>query len=99
MNMGFDNKVALVTGAGSGMGLAAAQAFAEEGAAVALVDINEGAARTAAGWGFRVLGIRIYKDVRRIRDGIKWLYSITVAGDAECEVARRSRYPVDYLQW
>ena len=49
MNTGFENKVALVTGAGSGMGLAAAQALAAEGAAVALVDINEEAARTAAG--------------------------------------------------
>src|SRR4051812_40269833 len=49
MNMGFENKVALVTGDGSGMGLAAARAFATEGAAVALVDINEEAARTAAG--------------------------------------------------
>ena len=48
MNLGFENKVALVTGAGSGMGLAAAQAFAAEGAAVALADINEVAARTAA---------------------------------------------------
>jgi NAD(P)-dependent dehydrogenase (short-subunit alcohol dehydrogenase family) len=48
MNLSFENKVALVTGAGSGMGLAAAQAFAEEGAAVALVDINESAVRTAA---------------------------------------------------
>jgi NAD(P)-dependent dehydrogenase (short-subunit alcohol dehydrogenase family) len=48
MNLGFENKVALVTGAGSGMGLAAAQAFAAEGAAVALADINETAARTAA---------------------------------------------------
>ena len=34
----FQNKVALVTGAASGMGLAAAQAFAEAGAAVALAD-------------------------------------------------------------
>ena len=48
MNSSFGNKVALVTGAGSGMGLATAQAFAAEGAAVALVDINESAARTAA---------------------------------------------------
>ncbi len=36
MNLSFENKVALVTGAGSGMGLAAAQAFAAEGSAVAL---------------------------------------------------------------
>src|SRR5216683_570248 len=48
MNLSYENKVALVTGAGSGMGLATAQAFAAEGAAVALVDINESAVRTAA---------------------------------------------------
>src|SRR5438477_5670145 len=47
MNSSFENKVALVTGAASGMGLAAAQAFAAEGAAVALADVNETAARTA----------------------------------------------------
>lgn len=48
MDLTFENKVALVTGAGSGMGLAGAQAFAAEGAAVALVDIDESAVRTAA---------------------------------------------------
>lgn len=48
MNLSFENKVALVTGAASGMGLAAAQAFAAEGAAVALADVNETAARAAA---------------------------------------------------
>jgi NAD(P)-dependent dehydrogenase (short-subunit alcohol dehydrogenase family) len=36
----FTGQVALVTGASSGIGLAAAQAFAETGAAVVLVDIN-----------------------------------------------------------
>jgi NAD(P)-dependent dehydrogenase (short-subunit alcohol dehydrogenase family) len=37
----FTGKVALVTGASSGMGLATAQAFAESGAAVVLADIND----------------------------------------------------------
>jgi NAD(P)-dependent dehydrogenase (short-subunit alcohol dehydrogenase family) len=41
MNLSFQNKVALVTGAGSGMGLVTARAFAEAGAAVALADVNE----------------------------------------------------------
>jgi NAD(P)-dependent dehydrogenase (short-subunit alcohol dehydrogenase family) len=44
----FDGMVALVTGAGSGMGLETAVAFAKSGAAVALVDSNEDAVTTAA---------------------------------------------------
>jgi NAD(P)-dependent dehydrogenase (short-subunit alcohol dehydrogenase family) len=43
----FKDKVALVTGASSGIGLATAKAFAEAGAAVVLVDINESALRAA----------------------------------------------------
>ncbi len=48
MNISFENKVALVTGAGSGLGLATAKAFAESGASVVLADWNEKAARSAA---------------------------------------------------
>src|SRR2546429_6963370 len=48
MNLSFENNVALVTGAGSGMGLATAKAFAEAGAAVVLADIDEQAVRDAA---------------------------------------------------
>ncbi|MGA3182658.1 MAG: glucose 1-dehydrogenase [Verrucomicrobiota bacterium] len=48
MNISFENKVALVTGAGSGLGLATAKAFAESGAAVVLADWNEKSVRSAA---------------------------------------------------
>src|SRR4051794_23160017 len=44
----FSGKVALVTGAAAGMGLATARAFAEAGAAVVLADFKEDAVRAAA---------------------------------------------------
>lgn len=46
--MYFSGKVALVTGAASGMGLATARAFAEVGAAVVLADFKEDAVKAAA---------------------------------------------------
>src|SRR5436190_17233157 len=62
MNLSFENKVALVTGAASGMGLATAKAFAVAGAAVALADVNEAALRSAAddlvAAGHEAIGIR-----------------------------------------
>ena len=42
MDLSFANKVALVTGAGSGLGLATARAFAEAGASVVLADAKRG---------------------------------------------------------
>ena len=48
MNISFENKVARVTGAGSGLGLATAKAFAQSGASVVLADTNERAAQVAA---------------------------------------------------
>lgn len=44
----FNGRAALVTGASSGIGLATARAFAEAGASVALVDIDEAAVRRAS---------------------------------------------------
>jgi NAD(P)-dependent dehydrogenase (short-subunit alcohol dehydrogenase family) len=62
MNLSFENKVALVTGAASGMGLATVKAFAEAGAAVALADLNGAAVRSAANdlaaAGCKAIGIR-----------------------------------------
>ena len=48
MNGSFDNKVALVTGAASGMGLATAHAFAEAGATVVLADFREDVVKAEA---------------------------------------------------
>jgi NAD(P)-dependent dehydrogenase (short-subunit alcohol dehydrogenase family) len=44
----FNGKVALVTGAAAGMGLATANAFAEAGASVVLADYREGGVKAAA---------------------------------------------------
>jgi NAD(P)-dependent dehydrogenase (short-subunit alcohol dehydrogenase family) len=62
MNISFEDKVALVTGAGSGLGLATAQAFAKSGASVVLADCNEKSVRAAAeeltARGHRTLAVR-----------------------------------------
>lgn len=46
--MRLKDKVALITGAGSGIGRQSALLFAKEGAAVVCVDVNEQAARETA---------------------------------------------------
>ncbi|QUP57042.1 SDR family oxidoreductase (plasmid) [Ralstonia syzygii] len=62
MKFSFENQVALVTGAASGMGLATAKAFARAGAAVALADVNGEGVRAAAealvAAGHKAIGIR-----------------------------------------
>lgn len=62
MNLSFENKVALITGASMGMGLAAVKAFAEAGASVVLADIDVDAAHSIAeelsATGHKALAIR-----------------------------------------
>jgi len=61
MNISFEGKVALITGAASGLGLATAKAFAESGAAVVLADLDEkqvqAGAKDLADKGFKTLAI------------------------------------------
>ena len=46
--MRLANKVSIITGAGAGMGYAAAHLFAREGSKVAIVDVDEATGRAAA---------------------------------------------------
>ena len=70
MNGNFKGKVAFVTGAGSGIGRAAALAFAREGASLVVADIaeqsNQETARMIEELGTRALAVRC--DVTRTED-------------------------------
>ncbi|HXZ88462.1 MAG TPA: SDR family oxidoreductase [Candidatus Binataceae bacterium] len=78
--MKLANKVALITGAGSGMGKSAALIFAEEGAKVAAVDINEAQVKETAAEITKKGGnaIALRADVSRSED-VKRMVDETVA--------------------
>ena len=63
----FTGRVALVTGASSGMGLATAQAFAHAGASVVLADINDEALQDATAEGSVTPTVFLASSVSRFR--------------------------------
>jgi NAD(P)-dependent dehydrogenase (short-subunit alcohol dehydrogenase family) len=72
----MEGKVALVTGAASGLGLATAKAFAEAGAAVAMADWNEeavtAAAEKLATEGYKTFAIQCdVSDDKQVEDMVK----------------------------
>jgi 3-oxoacyl-[acyl-carrier protein] reductase len=72
--MRFKDKVALVTGAGRGIGAATAQLFAGEGAKVAVSDMDEGPAKEVAG---PINGLAIACDVT-VRGQVEKMIELTV---------------------
>ncbi|MGN6793117.1 MAG: SDR family NAD(P)-dependent oxidoreductase, partial [Streptosporangiaceae bacterium] len=69
----LQDRVAVITGAGSGIGLASARRMAAEGAKVVAVDIDKATGQAAAdetGGAFVAADIAIEEDVRRLFDEV-----------------------------
>ena len=69
----LQDRVAVITGAGSGIGFASARRMAAEGATVVAVDIDKAAGQAAAdetGGAFFAADVASEEDVRRLYDGV-----------------------------
>jgi SAM-dependent methyltransferase len=75
MNVSFENKVALVIGAGSGMGVATAKAFAEAGASVVLADIQEGLS-FPENYFDRVIAVHVLEHLPNLPAAIREIYRV-----------------------
>src|ERR1022692_5327651 len=69
----LQDRVAVITGAGSGIGLASARRMAAEGAGIVAVDIDESAGQAAAaetGGTFIAADVAVEDDVRQLFDQV-----------------------------
>lgn len=100
--MGFENKVAVITGAASGMGLLTSQCLAKEGTKVVMADVNEEAVQAKAAEivaaGGEAMGItcdvRKYEQVVAVRDAAVERYGaidylVCFAGGAETRIFKQ----------
>ncbi|MDW5300177.1 MAG: SDR family NAD(P)-dependent oxidoreductase, partial [Sedimentibacter sp.] len=78
----LENKVCIVTGAASGIGLAVAEAFAKDGAKVVMADINEEKLKEGAA---RVGGVFFKTDLSK-REGCKSLVDFAVEKFSKVDV-------------
>ncbi|WP_435172142.1 3-oxoacyl-ACP reductase [Actinacidiphila sp. bgisy145] len=79
----LDGRVAVITGAGSGIGLASARRLAAEGASVVCVDIDEDSGAAAAA---EVGGLFVRADVTD-EDAVRGMYETAVATYGRLDVA------------
>ncbi|PYC66289.1 3-oxoacyl-ACP reductase [Streptomyces tateyamensis] len=79
----LDGRVAVITGAGSGIGLATARRFAAEGANVVCVDVDEAAGKAAAA---EVGGLFVQADVTD-EEAVKAMYQTAVDTYGRLDIA------------
>jgi NAD(P)-dependent dehydrogenase (short-subunit alcohol dehydrogenase family) len=79
----LQNRVAVITGAGSGIGLATARRFAAEGAKVVCVDVDESAGKLAAD---EVDGLFVRADVT-VEDDVVAMYAAAVVAYGGLDIA------------
>lgn len=93
--MRLKDKVALITGAGSGIGREAALLFAREGASVVVVDVNDAAgpqtvAEIVAGEGRAIFA---HADVSRAADAQAMVEAAEGLRPAECDLQQHRHLP------